>query len=50
VRRLVVNVVVDTGAWTLVMGEKTREKLGLRTEEPDETTLAGGVNKSRLSE
>jgi clan AA aspartic protease len=51
VRRLVVNAVVDTGAWTLVMGEKTREKLGLRTEEPDETTLVGGVKiKSRLSE
>jgi clan AA aspartic protease len=51
VKRLTVNAVVDTGAWTLVMGEAAREKLGLRTEEPDETTLVGGVKiKSRLSE
>jgi hypothetical protein len=42
VRQLTVNAVVDTGAWTLVINEKTREKLGLRVEEPNETTLAGG--------
>ena len=30
VRRLTVNAVVDTGAWTLVINEQTREKLGLK--------------------
>jgi clan AA aspartic protease len=42
VRRLTVNAVVDTGAWTLVINEATREKLGLRMEEITETTVAGG--------
>jgi clan AA aspartic protease len=46
VRRLTVNAVVDTGAWTLIINEETREKLGLRVEEPNETTLAGGVKVS----
>ena len=32
VRRLTVNAVVDTGAWTLVINEETRQKLGLRVE------------------
>jgi clan AA aspartic protease len=43
VRRLTVNAVVDTGASTLVINEKTREKLGLRVEETSEALLAGGV-------
>jgi clan AA aspartic protease len=43
IRRLTVNAVVDTGAWTLVINEKTREKLGLRVEEAREVTLAGGI-------
>ena len=43
IRRLTVNAVVDTGAWTLVINEATREKLGLKVEETSETTLAGGV-------
>jgi clan AA aspartic protease len=42
VRRLTVNAVVDTGAWTLVINEETREKLGLRVEETAETGVAGG--------
>ncbi|MDR1446774.1 MAG: aspartyl protease family protein [Treponema sp.] len=43
VRRLTVNAVVDTGAWTLVINEATREKLGLRVVvETGETTVAGG--------
>jgi clan AA aspartic protease len=42
VRRLMVNAVVDTGAWTLVINEKIREKLGLLVEETGETTVAGG--------
>jgi clan AA aspartic protease len=43
VSRLTVNAVVDTGAWTLIINEETRKKLGLRVEEGAETTLAGGV-------
>jgi clan AA aspartic protease len=42
VRWLAVNAVVDTGAWTLVINEKTREKLGLRIEETAEAGIAGG--------
>jgi clan AA aspartic protease len=42
VRRLTVNAVVDTGAWTLIINEETRQKLGLRVEETTETTVAGG--------
>jgi clan AA aspartic protease len=42
VRRLTVNAVVDTGAWTLVINEETCEKLGLRVKKPSETTVAGG--------
>jgi predicted aspartyl protease len=43
VRRLMVNAVVDTGALTLVIGEGTREKLGLQVEEGAEVTVAGGI-------
>jgi clan AA aspartic protease len=46
IRRLTVNAVVDTGAWTLVINEETREKLGLRVEKTNETTLAGGSKVS----
>jgi clan AA aspartic protease len=42
VRQLTVNAVVDTGAWTLVINEETREKLGLQVKKPSETTVAGG--------
>ncbi|MDR0639130.1 MAG: aspartyl protease family protein [Spirochaetaceae bacterium] len=42
VRRLTVNAVVDTGAWTLVISEAIHEKLGLLVEEPGETAVAGG--------
>jgi clan AA aspartic protease len=42
VRRLTVNAVVDTGAWTLIINEETRQKLGLQVEETSETTVAGG--------
>ncbi|MDR1468075.1 MAG: aspartyl protease family protein [Spirochaetaceae bacterium] len=42
VRRVKVNAVVDTGAWTLVLNEKTRQKLGLQVEEPGEAIVAGG--------
>ncbi|MDR1147260.1 MAG: aspartyl protease family protein [Spirochaetaceae bacterium] len=42
VRRLTVNAMVDTGAWTLVINEETREKLGLRVKKTGEATVAGG--------
>jgi clan AA aspartic protease len=42
VRRLTVNAVVDTGAWTLVINEKTREKLGLLVKRSGEAAVAGG--------
>jgi clan AA aspartic protease len=51
VRRLTVNAVVDTGAWTLVINEETREKLGLLVKKPSETTVAGGGTvPSRITE
>jgi clan AA aspartic protease len=51
VRRLTVNALVDTGAWTLVINEETRQKLGLLVEENGETTLAGGIKvPSRVTE
>jgi predicted aspartyl protease len=40
VRRLTVNAMVDTGAWTLVIIEATRAKLGLRVEKTGEATVA----------
>ena len=42
VRRLMVNAVVDTGAWTLIINEATREKLGLRVKRTTTTSVAGG--------
>jgi clan AA aspartic protease len=51
IRQLTVNAVVDTGAWTLVINEETREKLGLLAEEDSETTVAGGGKvPSRITE
>jgi clan AA aspartic protease len=43
VRQLTVNALVDTGAWTLVINEEIRQKLGLRVKEAREATLAGGI-------
>jgi clan AA aspartic protease len=43
IRQLTVNALVDTGAWTLVINEEIRQKLGLKAQETRETTLAGGV-------
>ena len=48
IKRLTVNAVVDTGAWTrqqglaLVINEAIREKLGLRVKKTSEATVAGG--------
>jgi clan AA aspartic protease len=43
VRRLTVNALVDTGAWTLVINEEARQKLGLTIKKTSEATLAGGI-------
>ena len=51
IRRLTVNAVVDTGAWTLIINEATREKLGLKVKKTSETTVAGGAKvPSRITE
>jgi clan AA aspartic protease len=43
VRQTTVQALVDTGAWTLVIDEVTREKLGLRVTRTDSGTLADGT-------
>jgi clan AA aspartic protease len=43
VRQVTVNALVDTGAWTLVINEETREKLGLKVKGTREAALAGGI-------
>jgi clan AA aspartic protease len=42
-RRLTVKALVDTGAWTLVMNEATRAKLGLDVLYTDTSEVADGV-------
>jgi clan AA aspartic protease len=42
VRELTVEAMPDTGAWTLVINEEIRQKLGLNIEETSESTLADG--------
>jgi clan AA aspartic protease len=42
VGRLTVEAVVDTGAWTLVINEETRQKLGLRVKRPSDSIVVGG--------
>jgi clan AA aspartic protease len=42
IRTLKVEAMPDTGAWTLVINEETRKKLGLIIEETSESTLADG--------
>jgi len=43
VRQVTVQAVVDTGAWTIVINEKTREKLGLHIFGKKSGTLADGA-------
>jgi predicted aspartyl protease len=43
VRRLTVNALVDTGAWTLVINEETRAKLGLSILNTSTSEVANGV-------
>ena len=42
IRTLKVKAMPDTGAWTLVINEDIRQKLGLTIEETSESTLADG--------
>jgi len=42
IRQMTVNAIVDTGAWTLVINDETRDKLGLRDKGYGEATLADG--------
>jgi clan AA aspartic protease len=42
IRQMTVQAIVDTGAWTLVINEETREKLGLDDNGCGEATLADG--------
>ena len=42
IRTLKVEAMPDTGAWTLVINEDIREKLGLTIKETSESTLADG--------
>ncbi|MDR1654383.1 MAG: aspartyl protease family protein [Treponema sp.] len=42
VRTITVEAMPDTGAWTLVINEDARQKLGLAIEETSESTLADG--------
>jgi clan AA aspartic protease len=42
IRQMTVNAVVDTGAWTLVINEDIRQKLGLRDKGFGEANLADG--------
>jgi clan AA aspartic protease len=42
IRQMTVQAIVDTGAWTLVINEEIREKLGLRDKGFGEANLADG--------
>jgi len=42
IRQMTVQAIVDTGAWTIVINEETRDKLGLLDEGYGEATLADG--------
>ena len=42
IRQMTLNALVDTGAWTLVINEDVRQKLGLRVKGSDSGTLADG--------
>jgi len=43
IRQLTVNAVVDTGAWTLVVNNEVKEKLGLKITGKGPGTLADGT-------
>ena len=43
IRQTTVNALVDSGAWTMVINDTTREKLGLETTKTAHGTLADGT-------
>ena len=45
VRQMTVQAMVDTGAWTIVINEETREKLGLLDKGYENGTLADGTKE-----
>ena len=45
VRQMTVKAVVDTGAWTMVINEETRDKLGLLDDGYGEANLADGKDE-----
>jgi predicted aspartyl protease len=49
VRQETVQAAVDTGAWTLVINEETRIKLGLEPLGTDTVSLAGGLGRGASS-
>jgi predicted aspartyl protease len=46
VRTLTIGAMPDTGAWTLVINEDTRQKLGLTIEGSSDSSLADGVTSN----
>ncbi|MDR0706459.1 MAG: aspartyl protease family protein [Treponema sp.] len=42
IRKMTIQAMPDSGAWTLVINEDTRRKLGLAIEETSQSTLADG--------
>jgi predicted aspartyl protease len=45
VRQMTARALVDTAAWTLVINEATRARLGLKIQETDEIELANGITE-----
>jgi len=43
IRTIEVDAMPDTGAWTLVINEEVRQKLGLKTIRPVKSTIANGA-------
>jgi predicted aspartyl protease len=46
IRKVTIDTIPDTGAWTLVINEDTRQKLGLAIESSIASTLADGSTTS----
>jgi clan AA aspartic protease len=46
IRQITVNALVDTGAWTLVINDAIREKLGLHIIGTESSTLADGTEET----
>ena len=45
IRQINVNALVDSGAWTMVINETTREQLGLEATKTTQGTLANGTQE-----